>query len=300
MHSRSWLGGIETEIFWLAHQVVGNPEEAKDVTQNVLIRLWKVLPRYDDRYAFKTWLYRMTVNLAIDSLRRSSRHLRDTPLEEVAIAVRPQLHLVSSSLPTRMPSSEEIARIFDELKERLPRQQRLVFTLREIEGMTSEEGRPDPRSHAPLPSETTFSRLGARFRSELRKRYPEYVPHKSAHGGRGMSLRVVAPSQRRASSLILILSSAGRPRSVCFGRTSTGCSRCQSWSSAFDDPSWIFSGMARRTLSGACMGRRHACGANRGRETRAPGRSRFSSAWSGSCSCSSACRRRVDVSRFSS
>ena len=72
-------------IFWIARQVVGNAEDAKDVTQNVLVRLWRVLPRYNPSYAFSTWLYRMTVNLAIDSLRRAAPRTKESALDETLL-----------------------------------------------------------------------------------------------------------------------------------------------------------------------------------------------------------------------
>ena len=61
-------------MYWIAYQVVGDAEEAKDVVQTVFVRLWKALAKYDPRYPFSTWLYRMVMNLAIDHLRREARH----------------------------------------------------------------------------------------------------------------------------------------------------------------------------------------------------------------------------------
>src|SRR5262245_43012579 len=53
----------------IAYQVTGDLEEAKDVAQAVFLRLWRVLRRFDPGRRFDTWLYRITVNLAIDQLR---------------------------------------------------------------------------------------------------------------------------------------------------------------------------------------------------------------------------------------
>ncbi len=52
-----------------AFQITGNLEDAKDVAQGVFLRLWRVLQRFDLTKRFDTWLYRITVNAAIDSIR---------------------------------------------------------------------------------------------------------------------------------------------------------------------------------------------------------------------------------------
>ena len=57
------------------------------MVQNVLLRLWKVLPRYDEKYAFSTWTYRMTVNMAIDHLRRGAPRKKETELDERLVDV---------------------------------------------------------------------------------------------------------------------------------------------------------------------------------------------------------------------
>jgi RNA polymerase sigma-70 factor (ECF subfamily) len=162
-------------VFWLAHQVVGNAEDAKDVTQNVLVRLWRVLPKYDERYAFSTWLYRMTVNLAIDSLRQTSRHARDTPLDDSLVAAEPGPTRRPGGAPHSAAIAREVQGIFDELRRLLPPQQRAVFALREIDGLTSEE----VAEVLGLSSSTVRNHLlQARrtLQAEMKRRYPEYLP----------------------------------------------------------------------------------------------------------------------------
>src|SRR5262245_54094117 len=52
-----------------AFQIVGDIEDARDVAQAVFLRLWRTLQRFDLERRFDTWLYRITVNAAIDFLR---------------------------------------------------------------------------------------------------------------------------------------------------------------------------------------------------------------------------------------
>src|SRR5262245_65761742 len=52
-----------------AYQITGDLEDARDVAQSVFLRLWRVLQRFDLQRKFDTWLYRITVNAAIDFIR---------------------------------------------------------------------------------------------------------------------------------------------------------------------------------------------------------------------------------------
>ena len=165
---------VRDRVFWVARQVVGNAEEARDVAQNVLLRLWQSLDKYDERYAFSTWLYRMTVNLAIDSLRRGASARREVDLDLMLVPAAPDATGRTTS-PEEAAADREVGRIFDELKETLPPQQRAVFALREIEGLSSEE----VAEVLGLSASTVRNHLFQARRTlkgELERRYPEYLP----------------------------------------------------------------------------------------------------------------------------
>jgi len=165
------VSGNRERIFWVARQVVGNAEDARDVAQNTLIRLWRNLDRYDERYAFSTWIYRMTVNLAIDHLRRQAPRQKETELDDHMIEVLPG----GDPGPERAAREHEVARIFDELSAELPPQQRAVFALRELQGLTSTE----VGEILDLSASTVRNHLfQARrtLRRELQRRYPDYMP----------------------------------------------------------------------------------------------------------------------------
>ena len=54
------------QVLRTAYQVTGDLEDARDVAQRVFLRLWKILDRFDPARKFDTWIYRITVNAAID------------------------------------------------------------------------------------------------------------------------------------------------------------------------------------------------------------------------------------------
>src|SRR5439155_10451267 len=58
-----------SKVYSLCYRVIGNAEDAKDISQLVFLKLWENIDKYDPAYAFDTWLYRMVTNVAIDFMR---------------------------------------------------------------------------------------------------------------------------------------------------------------------------------------------------------------------------------------
>jgi RNA polymerase sigma-70 factor (ECF subfamily) len=73
------LSQFDRNVFGLALLILGDRVEAQDAAQEVLIKIFKSLKRFDGRSTFRTWLYRVTVNTCRDVLRRRARQ-RETPL----------------------------------------------------------------------------------------------------------------------------------------------------------------------------------------------------------------------------
>ena len=67
--------GQQQYIFSVAMTVVHNPEDARDLTQEVFIRLFRSIKQYNGDSRFTTWLYRMIINLGRDELRRRTRQV---------------------------------------------------------------------------------------------------------------------------------------------------------------------------------------------------------------------------------
>jgi len=170
-------------VFWIARHVVGDTELARDVAQDVFLRLFKTIGRFRSGAPFDPWLYRMTLNLAIDARRRERPHRETAPLEAAGGG--------ASGRPPRdedraMPAGEslrrrEVRRIFADLSSLLAPKQRFAFILREIEGLTTGE--------VAAVLETTESTvrnhvLQARriLQEALRRRYPEYCPPRGRSG----------------------------------------------------------------------------------------------------------------------
>jgi RNA polymerase sigma-70 factor, ECF subfamily len=122
------------QVFRIARQILDDDEEAKDVAQLVFIRLWQSLERYREKGTFGAYLHRITVNLALDWVRK--RGVRERP-EEAAVEAIPDARAPGEGDARMEPG--EIQRIFRILSRRLSPRQKAAFVLREIEGMDTEE-----------------------------------------------------------------------------------------------------------------------------------------------------------------
>src|ERR1051326_7831262 len=60
-----------TKVYALCYRIIGNAEDAKDISQLVFLKLWENLEKNDPPDAFNTWLYRMVPNVAIDFMRNT-------------------------------------------------------------------------------------------------------------------------------------------------------------------------------------------------------------------------------------
>ncbi len=120
--------------FSVAFRIVCDEEEARDVVQDSFIKVWQKIGTYDMEQNFSSWLRRVIVNTAIDRLRQM-RKIRLIRLEEV-IPVIDRLNLASAE--TVLDNAEN-ALFISWLAEGLPEKQRLVFVLRDLEGIESPE-----------------------------------------------------------------------------------------------------------------------------------------------------------------
>jgi RNA polymerase sigma-70 factor (ECF subfamily) len=156
----------------VAYRVLGDLEEARDVVQVTFLKIWNHREKYDLKWAPNTWIYRITTNLAIDTLR--SRKSRDRVQEPFKNHIEHRESGKRLRATVARVGQAEISHIFDELAELLTEKQRLVFVLRELEGLSSKE----VAKVADCRESTVRNHLfNARkiLRKALIERYPEYA-----------------------------------------------------------------------------------------------------------------------------
>ena len=122
--------------FRLAYRLTGNERDAEDVVQESFIRAYRQLSRFEARSNFATWLHRIVVNCAMDSLRA-----RQVRRERLADPVEDMPDVAASDCPSpeRLAMSDEIRRRVDASMAELTPQERVAFALRHYEGRSIDE-----------------------------------------------------------------------------------------------------------------------------------------------------------------
>ena len=79
----------ETYVYNLAYRILGNVQEAEDMTQDVFVRVWRALPEFRADSKFTTWIYRIVVNTSLNRQRQLRAELqtvdRDDALDGLAL-----------------------------------------------------------------------------------------------------------------------------------------------------------------------------------------------------------------------
>jgi RNA polymerase sigma-70 factor, ECF subfamily len=122
-----------SKVYALCYRIIGNAEDAKDISQLVFIKLWENLEKYDAHYAFDTWLYRMVTNVAIDFMR--NKQSRDN-------AVNSNLRLVRTAADAEqgvVVQRKEIENVFNEVSSVLSPKQKTIFVMNQMEDLPSAE-----------------------------------------------------------------------------------------------------------------------------------------------------------------
>ena len=119
-------------VFNLAYRVLGDYAEAEDVTQEAFVRTWRGLSGFRGQAQFTTWLYRIAHNLCLNRLPELRQELLQIePLEEVLVNPDPS--------PTDLFDTQEQMAFLHAQLDRLPKQYRLVLTLRYLQHLSYDE-----------------------------------------------------------------------------------------------------------------------------------------------------------------
>lgn len=141
---RELIGRYERPVFSLIYRLVGNRERAEDLAQDTFIKVLNALDRYDPKYKFSSWIFKIAHNTALDDLRRKipdtlsldgSPHAGDA--EEARAS---QITAVSSDeTPEQFTASREIGAAIEEAVAMLRPEYRTAIVLWHVEGRPYDE-----------------------------------------------------------------------------------------------------------------------------------------------------------------
>ncbi len=145
----------------IALGMLRSKEDAKDISQEALIKVFNKLAAFDEKANFSTWLYRIVVNSCLDFIKKQQKlRLVDTPYDE---AIETSVDKSAESVESQVIKGE-LAEIIKRSLEKLTAEQRLPIILRDYLGLSYD----DVAETLQLPLGTVKSRL-MRGRKKLRE-----------------------------------------------------------------------------------------------------------------------------------
>ncbi len=129
-------------IYRLALRMLSNPQDAEDVLQETFLKAMRALPNFEGRSSLSTWLYRIAVNEALMLVRKRKPEVSLAPPteDEDDEDDGAEMQIVDwGHLPETELLSGESKRHIDQAVESLPQRLRVVFLLRDVEGLSIED-----------------------------------------------------------------------------------------------------------------------------------------------------------------
>jgi RNA polymerase sigma-70 factor (ECF subfamily) len=129
------------QVYNLALRMLNDPQDAEDVLQETFLSAYKALPEFQGRSSLSTWLYRIASNASLMRLRKKRPETVsvDEPLTLDASDSVPRQLADWSSLPEDELLSNEARHIMEEAVSELPEPLRIVFVLRDLQGLSTAE-----------------------------------------------------------------------------------------------------------------------------------------------------------------
>ncbi|MBI4722282.1 MAG: sigma-70 family RNA polymerase sigma factor [Candidatus Stahlbacteria bacterium] len=124
----------ETKVYNLAYRMLGSQDDAKDILQETFISAFKALNNFREKASFSTWIYRIATNACLMKFRTKEPRVISIDKEPLVAETIDWSESLSDTL-----DREELKKVLDKAISSLPKTHRVVFVLRDIEGLSSSE-----------------------------------------------------------------------------------------------------------------------------------------------------------------
>ncbi len=123
---------VKNKLYRFSYRLLGSSDEAKDVVQEVFLKLWNGRDQLESIHNVEAWCMRIARNLSLDRLRQSQRHKTDSLEQGMHVAAH-------TDTPVETAEMKESINRINELMAGLPDKQRQVMHLRDVEGYSYNE-----------------------------------------------------------------------------------------------------------------------------------------------------------------
>ena len=128
----------ERRIYTLARRITANEQDAEDMTQEAFLSALEHIAEFHEEASFDTWLSRIATHAALKIIRKR-KGLPTEPLEERDDLPHPQYIADWRESPEQLVQRNETARLIDDSLANLDEGHRVVFLLRDVEGLSVKE-----------------------------------------------------------------------------------------------------------------------------------------------------------------
>lgn len=129
----------DQQVLRMAFNLLHSQEDARDVYQEVFLRVYRNLPKFRFDCAFSTWLYRIVANLCLDQIRKRKVRKESSSTVETAAGEVDRLQFIPERRadvdPQRQLMSTEVINRVNEVLDQLTPRERIVFEMRHFQGM---------------------------------------------------------------------------------------------------------------------------------------------------------------------
>jgi RNA polymerase sigma-70 factor (ECF subfamily) len=169
-----FVDAFSAQIYRVALRILSDPQDAEDVLQETFLKAYRSLPEFEGRSSLSTWLYRIAVNeaLMLTRRRRPDSVSIDEPGETEEGETEPLQITDWCCLPENELLSAEGRSFLDQAIDRLPETLRVVFVLRDIQGL-SIKGTAESLDLSETAVKTRLLRARLNLRDQLSNYYGE-------------------------------------------------------------------------------------------------------------------------------
>lgn len=132
----------EKRVYNIAYQMFGNEHDANDMAQEVFIKVYKSLDKFNFKSSFATWIHRITVNTCIDEYRKKKKNYQiesmDETMEQKDGVVHKQFVDKSLTPEEKAIKNENIKFIRESINE-LKEEHKMIIILRDIKGYSYDD-----------------------------------------------------------------------------------------------------------------------------------------------------------------